>query len=385
MKIVPVPRTMTVSSLIAGTYAPPAVHEPITDGDLRDALRRHPRLVVEDPAEVVAVGEDLGLQRQEGAAGVDEVDARQPVLLGDLLRAQVLLDREREVRAALDGRVVGDDHALLPLDDADAGDDARADGASPSYMSQAASARELEERRARVDEPVDPLARRQLAARAVPLERPLAAAARDLRRALAQLGDELLHPRPAARRRRPSPRSTCEVSTATAVSLPGAPARAVLRIDDADPSFFGLFVLAALALLAVPGPAVLYVVSQSIEGGPRAGLLSTLGIHLGTLVHVAAAAIGLSSLLVSSAEAFDVVKYAGAAYLVFIGARTLLGRTADGARAGGGAVPRPGVAPGGHRADPQPEPTPPSSSSRSCRSSSTRTPGRRVSRSSSSG
>ena len=81
--------------------------------------RRHPRLVEEDPAEVVAVGEDLGLQRQEGAARVDEVDAREPVLRGHLLRAQVLLDREREVRAALDGRVVRDDHALLALDDAD--------------------------------------------------------------------------------------------------------------------------------------------------------------------------------------------------------------------------------------------------------------------------
>ena len=96
-----------------------------------------------------------------------------------------------------------------------------------------------------------------------------------------------------------------------------------------DPALYGLFVLAALALLVIPGPAVLYVVSQSVEGGPRAGLMSTVGIHLGTLVHVAAAAIGLSSLLVSSAEAFDVVKYAGAAYLVFIGVRTLAGRTSE--------------------------------------------------------
>jgi threonine/homoserine/homoserine lactone efflux protein len=96
-----------------------------------------------------------------------------------------------------------------------------------------------------------------------------------------------------------------------------------------DPAAYGLFLLAALALLAVPGPAVLYVVSQSIEGGRRAGLMSTVGIHLGTLVHVAAAAIGLSSLLVSSARAFEVVKYAGAAYLVYLGVRTLLGRTSD--------------------------------------------------------
>ena len=117
MKIVPVPLTITVSSLIAGTYAPPAVHEPITTAICGMPCGRHPRLVVEDPAEVLAVGEDLGLQRQERAARVDEVEARQPVLLGDLLRAQVLLDRQREVRAALDGRVVGDDHALAALDD----------------------------------------------------------------------------------------------------------------------------------------------------------------------------------------------------------------------------------------------------------------------------
>src|SRR3954452_6462762 len=95
------------------------------------------------------------------------------------------------------------------------------------------------------------------------------------------------------------------------------------------PGLYVLFLAAAAALLLVPGTAVLYVVSQSVEGGPRAGLTSTVGIHLGTLVHVAAAAIGLSSLLVSSARAFDVVKYAGAAYLVFLGLRTLLGRTGD--------------------------------------------------------
>ena len=93
------------------------------DGDLRDAERRQPRLVEEDPAEVVAVGEDLGLERQERAARVDEVEAGQPVLPRDLLCAQVLLHRERVVRAALHGRVVRDDHALATLDDADPGDD----------------------------------------------------------------------------------------------------------------------------------------------------------------------------------------------------------------------------------------------------------------------
>lgn len=95
-----------------------------------------------------------------------------------------------------------------------------------------------------------------------------------------------------------------------------------------DAATFALFLAAALALLVVPGPAVVYIVAQSIDQGRVAGLVSTLGIGAGSLVHVAAASIGLSSLLVSSAEAFAVVKYAGAAYLVFLGVRRLLGRDA---------------------------------------------------------
>jgi threonine/homoserine/homoserine lactone efflux protein len=93
-----------------------------------------------------------------------------------------------------------------------------------------------------------------------------------------------------------------------------------------DASTLGLFVAAALALLLVPGPAVLYIVARSIDQGRVAGLVSVLGVHLGSLVHVAAAAIGLSSLLVSSAVAFSVVKYAGAAYLIYLGVRALLSR-----------------------------------------------------------
>jgi threonine/homoserine/homoserine lactone efflux protein len=91
-----------------------------------------------------------------------------------------------------------------------------------------------------------------------------------------------------------------------------------------DGSTLGLFVLAALALLLVPGPSVLYIVTRSIEQGRAAGLVSVVGVHLGSLVHITAAAIGLSSLLVSSALAFNVVKYLGAAYLVFLGIRALL-------------------------------------------------------------
>ena len=87
-----------------------------------------------------------------------------------------------------------------------------------------------------------------------------------------------------------------------------------------------LFAAAALGLLVIPGPAVLYIVTRSIDQGRSAGVASVLGIHTGSLVHVAAAALGLSALLVSSAVAFSVVKYAGAAYLVTIGIRKLLER-----------------------------------------------------------
>jgi len=92
-----------------------------------------------------------------------------------------------------------------------------------------------------------------------------------------------------------------------------------------DPSSLALFVGAALLLLVVPGPAVLYVVTQSVSQGRRAGLASVAGITTGTFVHVVAATIGLSALLASSALAFNVVKYLGAAYLIIVGIRRLAG------------------------------------------------------------
>ena len=92
-------------------------------------------------------------------------------------------------------------------------------------------------------------------------------------------------------------------------------------------SGLGLFVVAALLLLITPGPAVRYNVTRSMDQGRRAGLVSMLGVHVGTLVHVAAAAAGLSALLMASAMAFSVVKYLGAAYLVYLGVRRLLDRS----------------------------------------------------------
>ena len=93
-----------------------------------------------------------------------------------------------------------------------------------------------------------------------------------------------------------------------------------------SPSTYLLFIATALALLAIPGPAVLYVVGRSIDQGRTAGLASVLGITTGTIVHITAATIGLSSLVLASKVAFDAVRYVGAAYLILLGVRRLLTR-----------------------------------------------------------
>ena len=164
------------------------------DGDLRDALGGHARLVVEDAAEVVAVGEDLGLQRQERAARVDEVDARQAVVERDLLRPEVLLHGDGEVGAALHRGVVRDDHHLAAAHAADAGDQAGAWRIAAVHP-PCGQGRELEKRRARIEQAFDALADRQLALLAMAFDRPLAAAAPNLGQALAQLGHQALHAR----------------------------------------------------------------------------------------------------------------------------------------------------------------------------------------------
>lgn len=80
-----------------------------------------------------------------------------------------------------------------------------------------------------------------------------------------------------------------------------------------------VFLGATLLLLVIPGPAVLYIVTRSVTQGRRAGLVSVLGIHLGSLVHIAAAVAGLSALIAASATAFTIVKLAGAGYLIYLG------------------------------------------------------------------
>lgn len=90
------------------------------------------------------------------------------------------------------------------------------------------------------------------------------------------------------------------------------------------PTNFSLFVVASLTLLLTPGPAVMYVVTRSVDQGRKAGLISVLGIQTGTFVHVVGAALGISALLLSSALVFDLVKYLGAAYLIYLGVRKLM-------------------------------------------------------------
>src|SRR5487761_309136 len=130
--------------------------------DLGHARGRKRRLVVEDPAEMLAVGKHFVLRRQERAAALHEVHARQPVLARDLLRAQMLLDGDRIVSAALDGGIVGDDDALAAADSADAADDARASDAAAVHA-VGGELRQLEERAAGIQEYLDALAGGELA------------------------------------------------------------------------------------------------------------------------------------------------------------------------------------------------------------------------------
>jgi threonine/homoserine/homoserine lactone efflux protein len=96
-----------------------------------------------------------------------------------------------------------------------------------------------------------------------------------------------------------------------------------------DPHRFSLFLGAATLLAIAPGPGMLYVLARTLAGGRREGVLSCLGTFLGGFAHVVAAATGLSIVLATSATAFAVVKYAGAAYLIYLGARMIMSARND--------------------------------------------------------
>ena len=96
-----------------------------------------------------------------------------------------------------------------------------------------------------------------------------------------------------------------------------------------DAHRFLLFLVAALLLAITPGPGVFYVLARSLAGGRREGILSSMGTFVGGLFHVLAAALGVSAILAASAVAFHTVKYAGAAYLVWLGIRMIRARNSE--------------------------------------------------------
>ncbi|MDO9358163.1 MAG: LysE family translocator [Polaromonas sp.] len=91
----------------------------------------------------------------------------------------------------------------------------------------------------------------------------------------------------------------------------------------------GLFIAAGLLLNLTPGPDVLYIVTHAMRRGVRAGMVAALGITAGCFVHIAAAALGVSALMAASSTAFAVLKWAGAAYLVYVGLRLLLVKSGE--------------------------------------------------------
>ena len=92
---------------------------------------------------------------------------------------------------------------------------------------------------------------------------------------------------------------------------------------------FFLFFIAALVLAATPGPGIFYVLARTLSGGRREGILSSLGTFAGGMFHVFAAALGISAILATSAVAFHTVKYAGAAYLIWLGIRMIRSSKAE--------------------------------------------------------
>jgi threonine/homoserine/homoserine lactone efflux protein len=106
-----------------------------------------------------------------------------------------------------------------------------------------------------------------------------------------------------------------------------------------DLSTLGTFVAVVLGLFLIPGPAVLLVLTRTVHGGRKAGILTGLGIAVGDFIHTLAASIGLSALLMTSALAFNAVKFVGAAYLIYLGVRALREKPSSGERPAVAPVP----------------------------------------------
>ncbi len=88
-----------------------------------------------------------------------------------------------------------------------------------------------------------------------------------------------------------------------------------------------LFILTSLVILVIPGPAVLYIITRSISQGRAAGIASVAGVNLAAFTYTVAAAFGLTAILMTSVVAFNIVKYAGAAYLIYLGIKQLISKT----------------------------------------------------------
>ena len=157
-------------------------------------LGRHARLVVEDAAEMLAVGKHLRLQRQEGTTGIDEIDTRQPIVERHLLGAEVFLDGEGIVRATLDCRVVGHDEDIAAGHPANPGHEACARRLVVVDV-PGGKRRQLEKGRLGIEQLVDALANGKLALGAMPFDVFRAATLAGHVLALAQLVDQPLHPR----------------------------------------------------------------------------------------------------------------------------------------------------------------------------------------------
>jgi hypothetical protein len=163
-------------------------------GDLRNALGREIGLIEEDAAEVLLVRKNFVLHGQEGAAGIDQIDAGQPVFHGDFLRPQMLFHGQRVIGAALHRRIVGDDHAFDAFDAADAGDHrGRRDIAAIHAIGGELA--DFQKGRAGVEQAIDPLARQQLAACQMLLARRFRAAEGDLVDFFMEVADDRFHGR----------------------------------------------------------------------------------------------------------------------------------------------------------------------------------------------
>ena len=94
-----------------------------------------------------------------------------------------------------------------------------------------------------------------------------------------------------------------------------------------DPTTFGIFLIAAFTLAIIPGPGMLYVLARTLRGGRREGIHSTLGTGVAGIIHTLAAALGISTILATSALAFTIIKWLGAIYLIYLGLKTILEKT----------------------------------------------------------